>query len=93
MKEDTKLKRGQRSKLKKIKEKYKDQDEEDKRIRMEFLSVSLFQVSTLQCELNGLAILRPRQTGKKIAKSKKRRNWKNKQQCRKINRKHLFVPK
>ena len=33
------LKRGQKAKLKKIKEKYKDQDEEDRRISMAILQV------------------------------------------------------
>lgn len=32
-------KRGQKSKLKKIKEKYKDQDEEERKLRMEILQV------------------------------------------------------
>lgn len=34
------LKRGQRSKLKKIKEKYGDQDDEDKAIMMDYLKVN-----------------------------------------------------
>lgn len=36
------LKRGQRGKLKKMKEKYKDQDEEDKRLLMEALQVCVW---------------------------------------------------
>lgn len=44
VKEQQRLKRGQKSKLKKIKEKYKDQDEEEKKIRMEFIQVSFSQV-------------------------------------------------
>lgn len=35
-------KRGQRAKLKKIKEKYADQDEEERRLRMEILGVSIY---------------------------------------------------
>lgn len=33
------IKRGQKAKLKKIKEKYKDQDEEERKLRMEILQV------------------------------------------------------
>lgn len=36
------LKRGQRGKLKKIKEKYKDQDEEDRKLLMTVLQVNFF---------------------------------------------------
>lgn len=43
-KEDTKgisqVKRGQKGKLKKIKEKYKDQDDEERQLRMEILAVN-----------------------------------------------------
>jgi hypothetical protein len=39
------LKRGQRGKLKKIKEKYKDQDEEDKKLLMAVLQVNLSNFS------------------------------------------------
>jgi hypothetical protein len=39
------LKRGQRGKLKKIKEKYKYQDEEERKLRMEILQVSPLSVS------------------------------------------------
>lgn len=38
--EQGQLKRGQKSRLKKIKEKYKDQDEEDRNLAMEVLQVS-----------------------------------------------------
>jgi hypothetical protein len=38
---ENQLKRGQRSKLKKMKEKYRDQDEEDKEMMMSFLQVSI----------------------------------------------------
>jgi hypothetical protein len=41
------LKRGQRGKLKKIKEKYKYQDEEERKLRMEILQVSPHSVYTL----------------------------------------------
>lgn len=36
------IKRGQRSKMKKIKEKYKDQDEEERKLKMLILQVSYF---------------------------------------------------
>lgn len=36
------VKRGQRSKLAKIKQKYKDQDEEDRELIMQYLAVSIF---------------------------------------------------
>ena len=35
------LKRGQKGRLKKMKEKYKDQDEEDRRLSMQVLQVSI----------------------------------------------------
>lgn len=38
-------KRGQKGKLKKIKEKYKDQDEEERKLRMEILQVRYPNVS------------------------------------------------
>lgn len=40
--EQPSLKRGQKGKLKKMKEKYKDQDEEDRRLSMLVLQVKLF---------------------------------------------------
>lgn len=40
--DQTVLKRGHRGKLKKMKEKYKDQDEEDRQLSMQILQVSLF---------------------------------------------------
>ncbi len=43
------LKRGQKSKLAKIKQKYKDQDDEDRELVMQYLAVSL--ITTL-IELN-----------------------------------------
>lgn len=39
-KQQSQTKRGQKSKLKKIKEKYKDQDEEERKLRMEILQSS-----------------------------------------------------
>lgn len=42
------MKRGQRSKLKKIKEKYKDQDDEERQLRMEILQVIHLHIN-LQC--------------------------------------------
>lgn len=36
------LKRGQKGRLKKMKEKYKDQDEEDRRLSMQVLQVNIF---------------------------------------------------
>ena len=44
------LKRGQRSKMKKIKEKYRDQDDEERSLRMQLLQVrcrskSIFRIS------------------------------------------------
>lgn len=41
------LKRGQKGKLKKMKEKYKDQDEEDRRLSMLVLQVQFFFLSIL----------------------------------------------
>jgi hypothetical protein len=46
------VKRGQRSKLKKMKEKYKDQDEEERELRMQILQVSLIFPLTIN-PLNG----------------------------------------
>ena len=42
----TGLKRGQRGKLKKIKEKYKDQDEEDRKLLMMALQVYIFKMNS-----------------------------------------------
>lgn len=39
-KKNQQIKRGQHGKLKKMKEKYKDQDEDERRLRMEILKVS-----------------------------------------------------
>lgn len=36
------LKRGQKGRLKKMKEKYKDQDEEDRKLSMQVLQVNIF---------------------------------------------------
>lgn len=48
-KKDNQIKRGQKSKLKKIKEKYKYQDEEERKLRMEILQVSLKKQTKSAC--------------------------------------------
>uniref|UniRef100_A0A3Q0S1R9 Ribosome quality control complex subunit NEMF n=1 Tax=Amphilophus citrinellus TaxID=61819 RepID=A0A3Q0S1R9_AMPCI len=45
------LKRGQRNKLKKIKEKYKDQDEEDRELMMQLLGVRMDRKTNLNVQL------------------------------------------
>lgn len=41
------LKRGQKGRLKKMKEKYKDQDEEDRRLSMQVLQVNIFCIHNI----------------------------------------------
>jgi hypothetical protein len=51
------LKRGQRGKLKKIKEKYKYQDEEERKLRMEILQVLFLYVTVVVSLIDMIRIL------------------------------------